>query len=187
MASQPLFIDSSPRYRPTELASGEAMLKDAAEPRQSESRDRRIPTDTLYNDWDESTQLTRQAIRIMGEAGTLLKSAIELLDSDPIASDDAMNHLTPLLTELFCCREIGQGFSSVSNALLCAVQNHATERWQRHQLIAVARELSGLRAEPFLRFENAIDAVERLESAGLVPEPKGFEYLSDWLDGESIR
>ena len=130
--------------------------------------------------------VVHQAIRLLDRLQTLLIEALRTLDIDPITSDDFVNRLVPFLTELFCCRAIGEGFAAASNAILCAVQNHATKKWHRFELEAVLRQVVRLRREPFLKFEGAIEIVEQLEAASLIPEPQSFHYLADWLDDKSV-
>lgn len=184
-SSAPVFINQSARYASTEISSSFApeakILNGAMSP-----RPKRMPTDVLYGDWRDSSPVVHQAIRVLDHIQVLLIRAGETLESDPIASDDFINRLVPFLTELFCCRSIGEGFAVVSNALLCAVQNHATEKWERVQLDAVFQQVARLRREPFLRFEGAIEVVENLEAVDLIPEPRAFDYLADWLDDKSV-
>jgi hypothetical protein len=43
-----------------------------------------------------------------------------------------------------------------------------------------------IRREPYIGFAAATEQVDMLEEAGLSIDPDGFEYLADWLDGESV-
>ena len=131
--------------------------------------------------------MLRAAIELMDRSISLMQSAINDLAADPIASDDTMTKLAPVLVEMFCCRQVGEGFATVVNALLCAVQNHASSKWLDNQLQVAMKEPKHLREEPFLKCDQALDVIDNLEGVDLTPQPQAFEYLADWLDAESIR
>jgi hypothetical protein len=105
---------------------------------------------------------------------------------DPISADDKMNRLLPVLKELFCCRELGEGFAATINSLICCVQNQGDAIWTGTQLKRFMDVLDSIRSEPYLQFESALTHIECLEAVGLLAEPRELEALSDWLDAQSL-
>jgi len=96
-----------------------------------------------------------------------------------------MLRLQVLLPELFCCREIGDGFGAIVNALKYSFANASGNLFTRGQLETIVRVLSTLSNEPFLRFETAVDLISDLEDSGLdVDPPVIAELLAN--DVESV-
>jgi hypothetical protein len=93
-----------------------------------------------------------------------------------------LHHVTVALRELFCCREIGDGFGAVVNAALAGIENLRDRAASLHQLTSLLRRLERIQVEPFLSISRAAEEIEILESAGLNVEPAGFRVLEDWLN-----
>lgn len=181
----PLFIESTPEQRtgttPDSVYKSKVVsILDGARPQTA------IPINALYPDLDGATGVLRSALRLTESALALVEESAALRWSDPVGSDDRMNRLVPVLLELFCWRELGEGFAVVVNGLLCGVKNQVADTWNGPQLKAVHDVIYALRSEPYLDFDKAIRHVEQLEASGLTPEPRELEILADWLDAQSV-
>lgn len=157
-------ISDSPRYQPS-----------------------RISIDALYPDSTGATDVFRTSQRLLATAANYVTESAGLRWTDPVASDDKMSQLFPILLELFCCRELGEGFAAVINGLIHSVRNNASEQWDGTQLKEVASVIDSLRSEPYLNLDQAIAYLDRMERVELVPEPPELDILGDWLDGQSLR
>jgi glutaredoxin-related protein len=108
------------------------------------------------------------ALSLLAEGLAAIDGAIAARgESDVVASDDRLMQFFALTPELFCCRDLGDGFSQAV-ASLCALHvNFDTVDISEEQLRALRRFVSGLREAPFLSLESAIDAQMKLEGVGL--------------------
>lgn len=106
-------------------------------------------------------------------------------NGDAILADDQTHHLLVLLDELFCLREISEGFASVVNGCTNAIRNMHGEPIQEDGLLALNSCLLALKKKPLISFDDSLELVERLENADLNTDVSGTEHLIDWLSDES--
>lgn len=95
-----------------------------------------------------------------------------------------MLHCTVRLRELFCLREIGDGFATVANALLSAVENLPGGMATMEQLHAIRQRCVRIQVEPYLSTADADVQVDRLERAGLQTEPAVLGFFLDTLSDD---
>lgn len=86
-----------------------------------------------------------------------------------------------LLSELFCCRSIGDGFGHIVASVMHALQNTQGIPLAENQVIAINRVFFSLHQEPFINFERAIDITDILEDVDLNILPTGLDFLADDL------
>lgn len=130
----------------------------------------------------------QRALALLDQAVGHLDAAIEAqLDADTFGQANSVVLAATDLRELFCVREIGDGFGSVVNASLAGIENLQGALATRHQLHAVKSRLTRLRAEPFMTVTRSDDEIDLLEDAGLNVEPAGAEVLIDWLHGDDAN
>ena len=143
----------------------------------------RISTHELYSLRDTLSPALRVAFRLLEEAIDRVDDAISLLrDGDQIGSDDQINRLQALLPELFCCRSLGDAFGAIVGAVHHGIKNMGGAPLDEQKLIALRQVLKTVHSEPFLAFDEAVDAIIGLEEIGFVVEPSEFEKLADFLD-----
>lgn len=122
------------------------------------------------------------AMRLLPEALQWTQLAVRTLDAgDLIRSDDAMLHVHSLLRELFCCRRLSDGFAAIMNAMLSSFEGRGGVPMEKAQLEAVCRALVGIRSEPRMSFELALDFISAMEDAGLKVSPAGMDQIAEWL------
>ncbi len=147
-----------------------------------------IEIDDLYPAQEAGSPDLSRALRLLSSALQAIHEAIELLqEGDPIGSDLAAQRLYGILVELFNCRRLGDGFGAVVNAIQCAIENLNGLPLDLKQTRAIGQILTTLRAEPYMAFSVAAVRLDGLEDVGLSISPQGFEYLAEWLDGQSLR
>jgi hypothetical protein len=135
------------------------------------------------------------ALRLLKLAIGRCKHALDALADDPMTADIAIQKIQMSLPELFCCRVLGDGFGTIVNALICALQNTDGNTLDQNQIRTLERVFKELRDKPFLSAPDSDDAVELLESNGFNPYPKELiEFLSsdqsirhNVLGGERLR
>lgn len=144
---------------------------------------RRIPTEELYSEFENVSPELRSAIQLLSLSLQHLDQALSSLrENDSIGADDAVQRVQSVLPELFCCRNLGDAYGMVVNALVCGFQNLAGVPLNRSQMERIRQTLVKLRTEPFLREGDALKVISALEDAGLVVEPAEFEVLQELLD-----
>jgi hypothetical protein len=144
--------------------------------------------DDLYRDPSAIRPILRSALRGLATGIKATDQSLAALRrGEPIASDDAMIRLQMLLPELFCCRDLGDGFGSVINAIKISFDNAKGIPFNERQIVTIGQALNQIRNEPFLPFERAVDLITRLEDSGLIVEPGSFEALGDLLDVEGLH
>jgi hypothetical protein len=126
------------------------------------------------------------ALRLLALAIGRCKRAIDAYaDGDLMTADIQIQKIQMSLPELFCCRTLGDGFGTIVNALICALQNTDGNTLEQNQIRLLDNVFKELRDKPFLGVTEADDKVELLESNGFDPYPKELiEFLSS---DQSIR
>lgn len=146
------------------------------------SADRHISTAELYPLASELNPKLATSLRLLSEGIQLLDEAIQKFsDNDLIASDDSIQRFQALLPELFCCRDLGDGYGASINAVFHSLQNLRGTIANQQQLKAIHHIISRLLTEPFIEFDEAMDEMGALEEAGFTIEPPHFEYAADLL------
>lgn len=165
-------IDSKPMAR---VVRDERQVKDA------DQGD--VSIEDLYPVFEAATSELSIALGLLSKNIERIDEALAALQrGNQIEADDAMQHVHASLPELFNCRALGDGYGEVINALLSAFENMNGLPLDHKQIVTIRQVLYRTRSEPFMKFGSALDLVEKLEEANFVVEPKGFEYLADWLD-----
>jgi len=82
----------------------------------------------LYPFQDQLSPQFATAITLLNTAENNAQEALESFrNGDIIGSDNAIMQLHALLPELFCCRDIGEGFGALINAIYYALANRKGE------------------------------------------------------------
>jgi hypothetical protein len=121
------------------------------------------------------------ALRLLGLAIGRTKRALDALSQsdDILAADIEIQKIQVLLPELFCCRELGDGFGTIVNAFMSAFEVLQGDTLSAAQLRMLAQVFQLLREQPFLGTDEADRQIEKLESVGLNPYPMELvEFLS---------
>jgi len=136
----------------------------------------------LYVDLDALSPALARGMILLGQALICISEASQAArQQDPMTADLYIQTLRPTLRRLFMCREIGDGFAALIDALISAFENNHGLPLDSSHLSAVQAALLKLRDQPFLAFSAAARAIEDLERAGFSTEPPGFEHFADWL------
>jgi|SRR5208282_443053 hypothetical protein len=120
------------------------------------------------------------ALRLLTLAIGRSKRALDSITGDNmLAADTEIQKLQVLLPELFCCRGLGDGFGTITNALMSAFEVLGGTTPDVNQIRAMNKVLQVLKEKPFLSVDEADDQVQVLESVGLNPYPAELvEFLS---------
>jgi hypothetical protein len=147
------------------------------------SQETQAPTiDDLYPIEEERAPSLRAALPLLAEAYELIFSARENYRyNDFIGSDDHISRLISMLPELFCCRDIGEGFAAIVSGTFYSLANLKGSPLNGEQLKSVLSAISVLQDEPFLSFDKSLDILDRMEEAGFDIEPSAFAVMSDIL------
>jgi hypothetical protein len=125
------------------------------------------------------------ALRLLKLAIGRCQRAMDAHPDDLMTADTEIQKIQMSLPELFCCRALGDGFGTIVNALICALQNTDGNALERNQIRILDKVFKELRDKPFLSATEADDTVELLESNAFNPYPKELiEFLSS---EQSIR
>ena len=137
-----------------------------------------LPAETRYPSPDAMSRVFGTALKLLREAEENAERALEAAkEGDELGADDATYAIKPLLPELFCCRQLGEGFGLIVSGLLSAFQNLSGQAMNVDQIKAVAACIRWLRVEPRASLESADDQIATLEAVGLNPDPAGIEDL----------
>jgi hypothetical protein len=138
--------------------------------------------DLLYPLKSESFPTLFVASRLLAKAMDLIETSIEAHQlGNEFAKDDCANQLAALLPELFCCRDIGEGYGALIIAIHYGLRNRGAELLTEDQLISIRYAIRKLSATPFISFEDSLPLIEDMERTALIVEPRELEYLADLL------
>lgn len=138
-----------------------------------ESQSKSFPTSRLYPVEEKRGAELENSIRLLSEALDLAQEALECYqDENLFGSEDAMQRIHLILPELFCCRELGDGFGMVVIGLYHSYDSLEGEPFNKNQILEVKSLLKVLMDEPFLPTEEAIEKIIKLEESGLKVNPK---------------
>ena len=174
--------DSSFREtRPTPAGGASAAGRVSLEP-EAPIRKASIVASDLYWDLDSLSPALARGMHLLAQALRCTSEGVQALaQEDPITADLQVQSLRPLLRKLFMCRQIGDGFAAVVDALISSFDNNHGLPLTHQRFMGVQQVLVKLRDEPFLAFSAATGVIEELERVGFSTEPPGFEQLADWL------
>lgn len=123
----------------------------------------------LYNFGEALSPSLRNGIDLLDESIDVLEQTKEAVEADDeLMAQDAVTRLRPVLMELFCCRDIGDGFGEIVRACQTVVLNLGDDTPSRDQVLELKWALTKLRREPFITFEDAVVRVIDLENSGLI-------------------
>lgn len=141
-----------------------------------------ISIDDIYRAPEAGTKLST-VLRLLREGVSNCNEALSALANDePIEADALMLKVRTTLPELFCCRDIGDGFAEIINAVQSAFENLDGRMFSSDQVRAVKSVLAAVRNEPRMSFEKSLGHVSTLEDVGLKSEPSDIDKLAGWLD-----
>jgi hypothetical protein len=142
----------------------------------------------LYGDREALRPEFRMALQLLSEARGRVDAASESIrNGAQIAADDSMQYLQAIVHELFCLRDIGEGYACIVNALISAFENLGQSPANEVQIRAIQHAIYGIEDAPFMSIEASLSLISKLDEAGFVTEPTEMKYLSDLLDDQSIR
>jgi len=144
----------------------------------------RISTNDLYPLSAELNHVLSRALNLLQEGVRHLDDALSALleDDDAISSDDALQRFQALLPELFCCRDLGDGFGVIVSSTYHALRNLFGTPLNENQLRTVRSIVQRLYTEPYIAFDEAVDEINSLEEVGLEVTPSYFKYVADFLN-----
>lgn len=142
----------------------------------------------LYPFDDPQKLELQRPLKLIQEAESYAVRAMEeLAEGDRIASALAMQHLRALMPELFCHRNLGDGFASLISCIFYAIKNHGDQEFERDQVTEIKFAFNQLSQNPFVVFDEAQRIIDGLEQVGFAVEPPEYELLGELLDGDSLR
>lgn len=145
---------------------------------------KKVQIDKLYFESDFSSTEFRTALKLLAQAISYCEEAIdEFRQENFIASDDAVHHIQALMPELFCCRNLSESFGAIINSIQNALANNRGQQLNEQKLLALKEILNIVRDQPFIKFDNALDAIMIFEDNDFIVEPAGFEFLTEFLNG----
>jgi hypothetical protein len=147
-----------------------------------------FPTSRLYSVEEKRGAELENSIRLLKEALSLAEGAFEFFEQgDLFGSEDSMQKIHMLLPELFCCRELGDGFGMIVMALYHAHNGRNDNPYDRAQILEVKHLLRVLLDEPFLPTKLAVERIINLEDCGLEVNPKRMSLEGDDSETEIIE
>lgn len=174
--------------RPDTLSSGYEELEGSASERLLTARKlpgaRRgtVKTRALYRDTG-SWKITRALNLSQRLRGSVDEAVAGVEADDAMRADECVRRArVELLPELFCLRELGDGFGMLVNAIMTSLHQLEEELPTLSQLRALRKAVEKLETEPFLRPNAAIEAIMELEDAGFDVDHPGLASLSDVLE-----
>lgn len=178
-------LDTAGITRATELMQKQGVKSTASDIAQVQTTVplKYIDTKDIYGSLDAASIELRTALTLLPEALRWIDSALESIGfGEPIHADDAMQHVQAIMPELFCCRRLGDGFGAIVNAVQSSLENLHGEPLLAAQIRMIRAALERVFGEPVITFDAAMDQVDKLESAGLIVDPKDMESIEELLD-----
>lgn len=138
---------------------------------ESKWREERRAISEFYPGLSDSSLLQR-AMQLMADALGICQRVLEHLEGeDVIEADLECMRLKSVLVELFCCREIGEGYANTIDALLTGVRRFKDGPMERAQVLAIRECLHKIYDAPALSFDESFALIDLLEEAGFLTEP----------------
>lgn len=150
----------------------------------SETPINRLSTEDLYPSVDDRPSSLNASLSLLHETETFLHSALSSTrEDDLIGADDAMTKFQVTLPELFCCREVGDGFALAVSSLFHAVGNATEIPFSEGKILALIFVVRFLRKNIFCSIETAVDVSDKLLSAGFDTNPPAMTEIAELLGG----
>jgi len=111
----------------------------------------------------------------------------ELENGNEIYSDVYVLEFQGFLDELFCNRDLGDGFGIIINSFISIFENLKGSFLNLSQITTILRILVVFREKPFITENESLDFSQILEDADLNVEPSGFDNLVDFLTDEELH
>jgi hypothetical protein len=147
-----------------------------------------IQIDSLYPEASVVRPILGHALRGLAAEKDAVQESLEALKrGELISSDESMQRLQALLPELFYCRDLGDGFGAIINALKFSFENAHGAPFSEGQIRLIGQVVERIRQEPFLQFEDAAELVGKLDDVGLTVDPPGLAALGELVDVEGLR
>ncbi|MEN6373833.1 MAG: hypothetical protein ABFD75_03490 [Smithella sp.] len=141
-----------------------------------------IPIRELYPLASEIKPELSTALHLLEEGIEDINISIKMLmENDLISSDDAIQRFQALLPELFCCRNLGDGFGAIVNAIFHSLKNLNGIPASLEQLKVIQKITNRILTEPFISFEEAVDEIILFDTVELISESDHFKYVADLL------
>jgi len=177
-----MFSDGDQTGKPAYKDVGEILLANVSS-HQEQASGEHIPIEDLYPLREEFNPALSSAIKLLAESLVYINEALEMLiQDDLISSDDATQRFQALLPELFCCRDIGDGFGSIINSIYHALKNMAGNPLSENQLRAIMEIIKRISTEPFIEYGEAVEEIIMLETLGFDVDPPHLEPFSDLIN-----
>jgi hypothetical protein len=143
----------------------------------------RLGTEDLYPDPATRSVPLHAALTLLYEAQVCLRSALDdRRAGDTLSADDQVCKFAAIMPELFCCREIGDGFALSVTSMFHAVQNRHGLPLEEKHILSLLFLLQFLRHNVFCTFESALDATEKLTTSGLHTDPPVLTPIGELVD-----
>jgi hypothetical protein len=142
------------------------------------SRMKTISIGVLYQAREAGSKNFNRALELLEEASEALSEAKVAVESkDLVARASEVMRFERLLAPLFECREIGEGFANVINAVHMSIANLHGEPLDDDQIIALWRIVREVASAPFFGFQESLKFVRDLELVGL---RSNNDFLVSW-------
>jgi hypothetical protein len=142
-----------------------------------------IAIEEIYRAPDFGTIELASALSLLREAIVLCNRALEALAKNaPLHADTAMIKVQTMMSELFCCRAVGDGLAEVVNAVQSSFENLGGTAMSQQQIEVVRNAFIAVRSEPRMSFDRSLEMVSAMELAGLEVDPAPTDALAEWLD-----
>lgn len=146
-----------------------------------ESKAELTPRD-LYADAPADSRIAR-ALDLIERAKKVLEKARDTDRAENFFEfDEQLITAHALLKKAFRCREIGDGYAAIINALNWALANRPADSLNKRQLGSMLAALERLLHGPFIHFDSAMAIMDELETAELDIEPPALALLTSSLD-----
>lgn len=161
---------------------GEPSIRTSSTDLDVSSSQREISTKELYPLASEINPILATAFHLLEEGVGHINLAIRKLEEgDSISSDDEVQHFQALLPELFCCRNLGDGFGAIISSVFHSLRNLDGNPANDEQLKAIKNIVCRISTEPFILFDEAVNEIIKLEDVGLTIEPEHYKFAADLL------
>lgn len=138
--------------------------------------------DDLYAGDTPIAQLISQARKLLAKCDAHAKMALRnTSDGDRVASDNEISLLQADLPELFCCRQLSDGFGSIILGLFHALKNRSGAPLDQDHIFAISETIEALYNNPFMPFTDSLDYLDKISNSGLNVEPPEAEILGDFF------
>jgi hypothetical protein len=107
--------------------------------------------------------------------------AMNSIDESPIISDEAMQQVYFRITELFCLRDLSEGFGMLMTALIACFENQNGLACNISQINAIHYCITELKNKPYLNAENSLNLSDQLTQAGMEIIPPHVKELTKYL------